>query len=140
MRSFNDSSSADAGKLVLRLAVGGLMLFHGVSKLLSGVGWIEQMLAGLGLPGFLAYGVYVAEVVAPVLLLLGLLTRPAALMVMVDMVAAIALVFSDRLFTVKEAGGGWAIELEAFFFLAALAVALLGAGRYSVSKGQGRWD
>lgn len=46
----------DLGLLVLRISVGGLLLFHGVAKLLHGVGFIEGMLAALGLPGFIAYG------------------------------------------------------------------------------------
>ena len=45
----------DLGLLLLRLTVGGLMLFHGVHKLIYGVSAIEGMLAGLGLPGFIAY-------------------------------------------------------------------------------------
>ena len=72
-------SHEDAGKLLLRLAVGGLMLFHGLHKLIDGVDGISGMLVAKGLPGFIAYGVLVGEVVAPCLLILGVLTRPAAL-------------------------------------------------------------
>ena len=42
----------DAGKLVLRLSVGVLMLLHGIHKLLHGVDGIGGMLAGMGLPAF----------------------------------------------------------------------------------------
>lgn len=58
-------SHEDAGKLLLRLAVGGLMLFHGLHKLIDGVDGISGMLVAKGLPGFIAYGVLVGEVVAP---------------------------------------------------------------------------
>jgi hypothetical protein len=61
--------SDDAGKLVLRLAVAGIILFHGLFKLTHGVEWIRQPLGDLGLPGILAYGAYLGEVVAPVLIL-----------------------------------------------------------------------
>ena len=54
----------DLGKLLLRLAVGGLMLFHGLHKLFGGVGFISGMLVEKGLPGFIAYGVFVGEGVA----------------------------------------------------------------------------
>ncbi len=57
----------DAGKLVLRLSVGVLMLLHGIHKLLHGVDGIGGMLAGMGLPTVLAYGVYLGEVVGPLL-------------------------------------------------------------------------
>ena len=43
-------SHDDAGKLLLRLAVGGLMLFHGLHKLFGGVGFISGMLVEKGLP------------------------------------------------------------------------------------------
>jgi putative oxidoreductase len=36
--------------------------------------------------------------------------------------------------------GGWAIELQALFLVVAVAIALLGAGRYSVGGGAGRWN
>ena len=55
----------DFGKLLLRLAVGGLMLFHGMHKLIGGVDGISGMLVAKGLPGFIAYGVLIGEVVAP---------------------------------------------------------------------------
>ncbi|MDD9257112.1 DoxX family protein [Klebsiella variicola] len=113
-------SHDDAGKLLLRLAVGGLMLFHGLHKLLDGVGGISGMLVAKGLPGFIAYGVLVGEVVAPCLLILGVLTRPAALVLAFTMVVA------------------WAIENLVYFFVGALAIALLGAGRYSLA-GQSAW-
>lgn len=44
-------SHEDAGKLLLRLAVGGLMLFHGLHKLLDGVDGISGMLAARGCRG-----------------------------------------------------------------------------------------
>lgn len=69
----------DAGKLALRLTFGGLMLFHGVAKIQHGVGWIAGALQEQGLPAFIAYGVFVGEILAPILIILGLFTRPAAL-------------------------------------------------------------
>jgi putative oxidoreductase len=36
--------------------------------------------------------------------------------------------------------GGWALELQGFYFFTALAVALLGAGRYSMGGISGRWN
>jgi putative oxidoreductase len=128
----------DLGKLILRLTVAGLMLFHGVAKVKGGVGFITGLLAQNGLPGFLAYGVYVLEIVAPILLILGLLTRLAALGIVADMVVAIGLVLRNQIFSVRQMGGGWAIELEMFFLLTALAIFFFGSGRYGL--GRGRWD
>ena len=124
----------DVGLLLLRLALGGILLFHGIFKLTHGVEWIKQPLGTLGLPGFLAYGTYVAEVVAPLLLMLGLWARIAALVVAFDMLMAIALVLRPRIFTINEMGGGWAIELEALILVVALALCLTGPGRYVIGR------
>ncbi|HBS6816201.1 TPA: DoxX family protein [Klebsiella pneumoniae] len=130
-------SHDDAGKLLLRLAVGGLMLFHGIHKLIDGVDGISGMLAAQGLPGFIAYGVLMGEVVAPCLLILGVLTRPAALVLAFTMVVAWLMVGLDKTFAL-DAVGAWAIENLVYFFVGALAIALLGAGRYSLA-GQSAW-
>jgi putative oxidoreductase len=132
--------SDNLGKLLLRFAVGGLMLFHGFSKVVHGIGFIEGLLAVRGWPSYIAYGVYLAEIVAPILILLGWRTRIAALFVAFDMVMAIWLVHSAGIFAVKGGGGAWGIELEAFYLLGALALFFIGGGQYSVSKGSNAWD
>jgi uncharacterized membrane protein YphA (DoxX/SURF4 family) len=76
-------TSDDLGKLLLRLTLGVLTLLHGIAKISAGVGGIAGMLGKAGLPTVLAYGVYAGEVIAPLLLIIGLWTRPAALVVAV---------------------------------------------------------
>jgi len=132
-------STDDAGKLLLRAVLAILLLFHGVSKLSGGIGFITGMLQGLGLPAFLGYGVYVGEVVAPLLILVGLYTRPAALVVAINMVVALLLVHTGQFFTLSDTGG-WALELQGMYLGGALAVALLGAGRYSLGGINGRFN
>ncbi|OWG38110.1 GntR family transcriptional regulator [Stutzerimonas stutzeri] len=129
----------DAGKLVLRLAVGVLMLLHGIHKLLHGVDGIAGMLGGMGLPTFLAYGVYLGEVVGPVLVIIGLYTRLGALLMLGNLVVALALAHRDELWSLGSMGG-WAIELQGLFLFGALAIMLLGAGRYSVGGINGRYN
>ena len=123
----------DLGKFVLRVALGLMILLHGIAKITGGVGGIEGMLQGAGLPGVLAYGAYVGEVVAPVLLIIGFQTRIAALLVAVNMLFAIGLAHRAEVFALN-AGGGWAIELQGMFLYTAIAIALLGAGRYSLDR------
>ncbi|VTP65947.1 DoxX [Leclercia adecarboxylata] len=62
------------------------MLFHGLHKAIDGVGGHCRHAGGEGLPGFIAYGVLVGEVIAPILIILGILTRPAALVLAFTMV------------------------------------------------------
>lgn len=127
----------DFGKFLLRLAVGGLMLFHGLHKLFDGVDGISNMLIAKGLPGFIAYGVLVGEVIAPCLIVLGILTRPAALVLALTMVVAWLMVGTGKTWQL-DAVGAWAIESLVYFFIGALAVAFLGAGRFSVA-GNSAW-
>ncbi|GAA6120350.1 DoxX family protein [Acidovorax sp. FG27] len=132
-------STDDAGKLVLRLAIGVLVLLHGIYKLQAGVGFIAGMLEKAGLPSVLAYGVYVGEIVAPVLLILGLFTRAGAAIIVVNMLVAFGLVHMADLFALTKQGG-WALELQGLYLFGALAVMLLGAGRYSVGGAYGRFN
>lgn len=122
----------DLGKLLLRLAVGGLMLFHGLHKLLGGVGFISHLLVEKGLPGFIAYGVLIGEVVAPILIIIGLFTRPAALVLAFTMIVAWLMVGMGETGSLDKTGA-WAIESLVYFFTGALAIACLGAGRFSVA-------
>jgi putative oxidoreductase len=133
------SASLEIGLFILRLSVGGLMLFHGIAKLTNGIDMMKPMLAANGLPDWLIYGLYIAEVLAPVMIIIGFWTRLAALAVVFDMIMAIVLVHSQHLFTLHP-GGGWAIEIEAFYLLTALALYFTGAGKYRVAGSRSRWD
>jgi putative oxidoreductase len=132
------SSLDDLGKLILRLALGILMLFHGVAKLRWGVDAIETMMTVRGLPAMLAWGVYLGEVLAPVLVILGIYSRLGGLLIFLNMVVAIVLVHMGHFLQLSN--GGWRLELQAMYLCAALAVALLGAGRYSLGGSGGRWN
>ena len=129
----------DMGKLVLRLSVGVLMLLHGIFKLQNGVGGIAGMLGSQGLPGFLAYGVYLGEVVGPVLVIIGLYTRVGAVLIIGNMLVALALAHSQELFSLGSMGG-WELELQGMFLFGAVAIALLGAGKYSVGGVSDRYN
>ena len=131
--STSSPNTDDAGKLLLRVSIGLLVLLHGVFKITHGVGFIGGMLDKAGLPGFLAYGVYLGEVVAPLMMMLGVGARAGAALVAVNMLVALGLVhLGDLLAMTKQ--GGWALELQGLYLFGALAVVLLGAGRYSVMQ------
>ena len=127
----------DAGKLILRLSLGLLILLHGLAKLTGGIASILTMVHEQGLPSALAYGVYLGEIIAPALVILGVLTRPAAAMIAINMAIAIYLAHTSHIFSLTKAGG-WTLELQGMFFFSALAIALLGAGHYSVGGSKGR--
>jgi putative oxidoreductase len=120
------------GKLILRLALGGLILLHGIAKLMGGVGGLSGMVVAAGLPAFVTYGVYIGEVVAPILVLLGFYSRIGAALIAINMVFAIALAHMGEIFALGKSGG-WAIELQGMFLFTAIALALIGPGRFSIN-------
>ncbi|MCG2581496.1 MAG: DoxX family protein [Marinobacter sp.] len=125
--------NADLGKLIIRLTLGGLMLFHGIAKLIHGAGFIEGQLAGLGIPAIFAYGVFIGELLAPLMVILGYQTRIGALLIAFNMLVALALVHTQELLTLSSSGG-WALELQGFFLFTAIALVFLGPGRYKLKN------
>ncbi len=121
------------GKLVLRLTVGGLMLFHGVAKIMSPgtVDFIGGALSGSGLPSFLAYGVYIGEVIAPLMVILGVYCRYGAILIVVNMLFAVLLMHTGDIFALTE-HGGWRLELQGFYLFGAVTIMFLGSGRHAV--------
>ena len=122
----------DTGKLILRLALGVLILLHGISKLSSGIDGITSMVTADGLPALVAYGVYIGEVLAPLMVIAGWYSRIGAGIVAINMLFAVGLVHRADVFAFAESGG-WALELQGMFLFAALAIACLGPGRFSVN-------
>jgi len=123
----------DTGKLILRLALGVLILLHGVAKLSSGIDGITRMVTSAGLPDWVAWGVYVGEVVAPLMVIAGWFSRIGAAIIGVNMVFAVALAHRSDIFQLNSTGG-WELELQGMFLFTALAIACLGPGRYSANR------
>lgn len=121
----------DIGKLTLRLTTAGLILFHGINKIIHGVGFMSAGLAQYHLPGFVAYGVFLGEVVAPLFLIFGLWSRFAALVVIINMVMAILLEAYRNVGAIRPSGA-WGLEVEAFYLLTAVVILLIGGGRYAL--------
>ena len=90
------------GYHVLRLSIAAMMLLHGIAKLGKGVDGIQGMLTAHGLPAFVACGVFIGELVAPLLVLANLWVGPA---------------------------GGWGIETQGLFLFGSMALALLAPAR-----------
>lgn len=123
----------DIGKLVLRLTLGVLILLHGITKLGGGIHGITNMVTSAGLPGWVAYGVYVGEVVAPLLVIAGWFSRIGGGLIAINMVFAVGLAHRASLFELGSTGG-WALELQGMFLFTAVAIACLGPGRYSLNN------
>lgn len=129
----NQGASEDIGKLALRIGLGVLILLHGIAKLQHGLGAVQGMVVSHGLPSWLSYGVLVGEVLAPLLVLAGAYARVGAALIMVNMLFALALAHAGQLSSLNGQGG-WALELQGMFIVVAVAIALLGPGRFSVNQ------
>lgn len=70
------------------------------------------MLVAQGLPGFIAYGVFVGEIITPVLIIIGLFTRQAAFIYAFNILVATLLVGMGKFFTLTNVGA-WGLESEA---------------------------
>lgn len=125
----------DLGLLLLRIALGGLMLFHGMHKLIYGVGFIGDMLAAIGLPSFIAYGSLLAELVASLMIICGIWTRLASVVFAGNMVVAILMAHASEMFSLSPMTGGLVIELPLLYLLGAAVLCLTGGGRFAVTKG-----
>ncbi|TBX69901.1 DoxX family protein [Flavobacterium silvisoli] len=126
------------GLFVIRVAIAFPMLVYGISKLINDIGFIKDLLTALGMPSFVAYGVYLGEIVAPIALLVGYRTRLAGLLFALNSLVALLLTQTGAVFTLN-AYGGWAVELLALYILVALGLFFTGGGRLAVSS-EHRWD
>jgi putative oxidoreductase len=122
------------GKLILRVTLGGLILLHGISKVINGIEGMDGLLTAAGLPTWFKYGVYVGEVVAPLALIAGYYARIGAWLVAVNMLFAIGLVHWNELFLVEAQSGALVLEKQYMFLLSAIALALIGPGRYAINQ------
>lgn len=109
------------GLLVLRLVLGAVMIAHGYPKVFGGLQHHVEFVRGLHLPGWLAYLSAFAEFGGGIMLVIGFLTRFAALFVLIDMLVAIVFVHLKNGFTGQ---GNYQLPLA----LAAMALSLIFSG------------
>lgn len=124
--------NTDTGLLLLRISIGGLMLFHGISKLFHGISFLTDTMGAFG------YTVYIGEVIAPLAVLLGWRTRIASIMIAITCIVATLVAHSADIFSLSE-HGGYANELLTLYFLGSMALFFTGAGKIAVSANN-KWD
>lgn len=128
------SASTSWGLLVLRVVVGGIFIAHGAQKIFEfTLPGTAQSFAGMGVPLPEIAGPVVAfvELIGGGMLVIGLFTRLAGILLAVDMVVALVLVHLPAGLWVGEGG----YEFVAVLAAVALALAFAGAGRFSVDRG-----
>lgn len=138
MNALQTQKNTDTGLFILRCTLAILILFHGIANMSSNYVFIKSVLSGFGLPELIAYGVFVGEIVAPILILIGYRARLASLVLSFNMLIAILLSHSGDIFSLNPFGA-WAIELQLFYLLCPIAIFFMGAGKNAVSKSS-HWD
>ena len=123
----------DAGRLLLRLALGSMWLSHGlVLKLLTfGVSGLAAWLGSIGLPPALALPLIVAEISGGLLILLGFHGRLVSAALLPILLGAIW-VHSGNGWVFTSANGGW--EYPAFLAAVSLVHVALGDGAFALSR------
>lgn len=129
----------DLGKFILRLGVGGLMIFHGIHKIIHGHDMIIEQLAAKGFPTWLWLGVPVGEIIAPILLIVGAFTRLSGVLIAFTMVMSMVLVKGGGSFALSTTTGGLGAELNLLYLAGALAIAMIGPGSFRLYKGKKGW-
>ena len=114
-------------------------MFHGWHKVFVEIDHVKVMVNNAGLPEVLAYGNLMGEFIAPIMVLIGFKTRIAALIIAFNMLMSILIGHRDIIFSVNDFGG-WMIETNMLYMMTAVVLFFTGAGRYSVSRGMGKWD
>lgn len=138
MKTLGDFQNKSTGLLLQRLSIGILILLHGLGNLGSNYSFIKGLLNGFGIPEFLAYLVFIGEIVAPVLIIIGWKARLASLVLAFNMLIAILMAHLADIFTLNQFGG-WGIELQGLYLFGAIVIFLLGAGKCAVSTNS-HWD
>jgi putative oxidoreductase len=129
-----DTRTAPYAALILRVTLGVLFLAHaGLKIFVFTPAGTAQFFGSLGLPGFLAYVVIMAEIVGGLALICGFYARWAALALVPILIGAIVTVHGPAGFFFSNPNGGW--EFLAFWILALVAQALLGEGAFALKPG-----
>jgi len=125
-----DANRIDLAAGLLRTGLGVMFIAHALLKyFVFTLPGTAQFFESLGLPGFLGYATFAAELAGGAMLIIGAYTRVVAFaLVPVLLGATWAHLGNGWLFTAPN--GGW--EYPAFLTLAAVVVGLLGEGRYSI--------
>lgn len=131
-KHFAKCTQDDIGKLILRIATAGLILFHGCHKYSVGIPYVKEVVVSSGLLEIVAYVSYLGELIIPVFLILGLFTRTSALILAGNMVFALVLAHYDMFACLDPETGGLMIELPLLYLVPALALFFFGGGKYSI--------
>lgn len=124
--------------LLFRVSIPFTMLIYGIDKITNGTGFIGSLLDAYNLPSFFVYGVFIGEIVAPLMLVLGYRSRLAGLLFAFNCLLAILMAQIQHIFTLNQYGG-WTLDLLFIYLVAGVAFYFSGAGKHAISTSHA-WD
>lgn len=129
----NQSRSADIAAFLLRVSLGGMFLAHSLilKLVIYTLPGAAQFFTTIGLPGWLAYVVFVTEVVGGVMLILGLQVRWVSV-ALLPIVAGATWAHSGNGWMFGYANGGW--EYPLYLTVLCAVQVLLGEGAFAMQK------
>jgi len=131
MKAHNDTLR-DYGIATLRVALGTMFIAHGLLKILVfGLAGTAGFFESVGMPGFAAYIVAPAEVLAGLALVVGFRTRLVAAASLPILLGALSVHVGNG-WVFSAPNGGW--EYPAYLVIAAAAQVLLGAGAFALDQ------
>ncbi|MEO8296961.1 MAG: DoxX family protein [Burkholderiales bacterium] len=123
-------TTAPYGALLLRVALGVVLIAHGLLKVLVfTLPGTAEFFASVGFPGWMAYPVTLAELAGGAALIVGFQVRLVAAVMAVELLGATSVHLHNG-WTFDSKDGGW--EYPAFLVVAAVVVSLLGAGAHAL--------
>lgn len=125
--------TSDIAKLILRVSVGIMMLFHGFDKVINGIDGVKQLTVSAGFLEFLAYSVFIGEIVVPIFILLGAYARAASLVLAFNMGVAIFLAHGNSMFLLGKHGAP-VFELPFLYLVMSILIFMLGSGKYAINN------
>lgn len=124
----------DLGILFVRLGLGVCLFMHGFAKILHGVGGVKGILAKAGLPEIMAYSSYIGEVVALIMIILGIFSRIGALLITgTSLTIMCAYHGLGNLLELTNAGG-FKAEILYLYIALLLCIIFNGSGKYAIRK------
>lgn len=122
----------EVGALILRITLGALFLIHGIVKFQGGIENIVGWFSSIGLPGSMAYGVALLEIIGGAALIIGLATRPvSALLALLMLGATLKVKLSIGVLGNGQMAG---YELDLAFLAIAIYLAINGSKLLSVGQ------
>ncbi|MBD3723558.1 MAG: DoxX family protein [Flavobacteriaceae bacterium] len=124
--------------LLIRVSIAFTMLVYGITKLIYGIDFIKTLFISYGLPSFFGYSIFIGEVIAPFLIIIGFRTKFAGIVFALNCFAAIIMVQLPNLLQLNESGG-WSIGLIFIYMVFGISMFFTGAGKYALSTNK-KWD